>query len=57
MNSSDLLMMVLQIADYSGPALNFSFDVQQHQYRILQKIAENMNEARASDIIRRNNGL
>jgi len=27
MNSSDLLLMVLQIADYSGPALNFSFDV------------------------------
>lgn len=57
MNSSDLLMMVIQIADFSGPSMNFSFDVQQHQYRILQKVADNMNEARASDIIRRDNTL
>lgn len=56
MSSSDLLLKVFSIADCFG-STGFSFDIQQSQYRILQKIAENMNEGRASEIILRNSGL
>ena len=55
-SSSDLLLKVFSIADCFG-STGFSFDIQQSQYRILQKIAENMNEGRASEIILRNSGL
>ncbi|CDW78890.1 UNKNOWN [Stylonychia lemnae] len=50
MGSTDLLMSVFAIIDY----LNFPFEIQQSQFKILQKIADTMNEARAMDIIKRN---
>jgi hypothetical protein len=53
MASSELLLMVFSIVDY----YDLPFDLQQSQYRIIQKIADNMNEARATDLIRRNGGL
>ena len=53
MASSELLLMVFSIVEY----YDLPFDLQQSQYRIIQKIADNMNEARATDLIRRNGGL
>lgn len=50
MSSTDLLNAVFSIIEY----YNFPFDIQQSQYKILQKIGDHMSEARAFDIIKRN---
>jgi hypothetical protein len=54
MASSDLFLKVFSLAEYHGQQ-SFSFDIQQCQYRLLQKLADNMNEHRASDVIRSTN--
>ena len=50
MSSTDLLMAVFSIIDY----YTFPYEIQQSQFRILQKLGDHMNEARAFDILKRN---
>ena len=50
MSSTDLLMSVFSLIEY----YNFPFEIQQSQFKILQRIADTMSEARAMDIIKRN---
>lgn len=51
MSTPDLYIRILSIADFIG-GQSFSFDIQQSQYKVLQKLADNMNEPRAVDTIR-----
>jgi len=43
MSNPELFLRILTLSEYHG-AKSFSFDIQQSQYRLLQKLADNMNE-------------
>jgi len=53
MASPELFLRLLTLTEYHGTR-SFAFDVQQSQYRILQKLADNMNEQRAGDVVKSN---
>lgn len=50
MSSTDMMMSMFSIIEY----YNFPFEIQQSQFKIISKIGDHMNEARAFDIIKRN---
>ncbi len=50
MANTNYLLALFNISEY----YNFPFEIQQAQFRILEKVADQMNEARAFDIIKRN---
>lgn len=55
MSTSELFLRVFLLTELHG-TYGFSFNIQQSQYRIIQKLADYMNEARAGDVIK-SNGL
>ena len=50
MSNTDLLMCVFSLIEY----VNFPFEIQQAQFKILSKVSDQMTEARAFDILKRN---
>ena len=50
MSVPELLVACFSVIEY----YNFPYEIQQAQFKLLSKMAEHMNEARASDILRKN---
>ncbi len=49
MTSTDMTLAVFNLVDY----VNFPFEIQEAQFKILESMANHMSEARANDIIKR----